>query len=561
MATLRNKRKLAAVTRETQEENPGNGQSRNTSVPRINEEYITQIFEEIEGRISKKLSQEFSRTESRILGALSKLDEFLLNQQIRTHYGTVPETFRNTNVDNQGTNEDNSQSDPHPEEGLFRSQTTQNSGPEVGPYMVTGVIKETRNGPDMVTGATGEIRQCPDMVTGVIKETRNRPYMVTGATEQTRNSPYMVTRVIEETHDGPDILTGSTEEICNGHHMVTAVQEEIPYCSFGISSGKQKKARSTSQPQFHSENTPATIEADQILLTLQQLVTNSNSANVNNNSNRISKLPKSLTTTMPTFDGKSEKFELFEDLFQTSLKIHNQLTDEDKINYFHSLMRGDALQTFKNISSPNRKNLTEILTVFRRKYVKPQSMATAKHEFQQLVFNPANQKLIDFLDELQKLAQDAFGVDAQAIIEQFIYAKMPPHLKKSINQALLENGTYEQIVTHLERELELNSFEYPDETQMNTVMHKQQIEGNPDEAGNINSDTNDSSPNNYKFDRKSRTLYPPCETCGKTNHSTERRYVGANAANRPLPWKNKPQEQDAHDSITGCALAAAQSLN
>ena len=26
-------------------------------------------------------------------------------------------------------------SDPHPEAGLFRSQTTQNSGQEVGPYM------------------------------------------------------------------------------------------------------------------------------------------------------------------------------------------------------------------------------------------------------------------------------------------------------------------------------------------------------------------------------------------------------------------------------------------
>ena len=97
-------------------------------------------------------------------------------------------------------------------------------------------------------------------------------------------------------------------------------------------------------------------------------------------------------------------------------------------------MRGDALQTFKNIDSPNRENLTEILTVFRRKYVKPQSMATAKHKIQQLVFNPANQKLIDFLDELQKLAKDAFGIAAQAIIDQFIYAKMPPHLKKSINQ-------------------------------------------------------------------------------------------------------------------------------
>ena len=59
--------------------------------------------------------------------------------------------------------------------------------------------------------------------------------------------------------------------------------------------------------------------------------------------------------TMPTFDGKSEKFELFEDLFQTSLKIHNQLTEEDKINYFHSLMRGDALQTFKKHHEPQQR--------------------------------------------------------------------------------------------------------------------------------------------------------------------------------------------------------------
>ena len=130
MATLRNKRRLADVARETQEEHPRNGQSRNTSVPRINEEYITQLSEEIEGRVSKRLSQEFSRTESRILGALSKLDEFLLDPQVTTHSGTVPGTFRNTNVENEGTNEDDSQSDLHPEASIFGGQTTQNSGPK-----------------------------------------------------------------------------------------------------------------------------------------------------------------------------------------------------------------------------------------------------------------------------------------------------------------------------------------------------------------------------------------------------------------------------------------------
>ena len=382
------------------------------------------------------------------------------------------------------------------------------------------------------------------------------------------NSPGTGTNPNMVTENYSHMLTRGPEEICHNPHTMSATQEEIPYCSPTTSSGKQKKARSTSQPQFRSVNTPATIEADQILLALQQLATNSTSANFNNNISRISKLPKSLTT-MPTFDGKSEKFELFEDLFQTSLKIHNQLTEEDKINYFHSLMRGDALQTFKNITSPNRENLGEILTVFRRKYVKPQSIATAKHKFQRLVFNPANQKLIDFLDELQKLAKGAFGVAAQAIIEQFIYAKMPPHLKKSINQAHLENGTYEQIVSHLERELEINGLEAPDEMPINTVTQqapqqnsnkprptchhckkpghyqnqcrqlkreKAQTRNNTNSADNNNgSAQTNSNPNNNKVtdnakgnntnnqrDRKPRPVFPPCETCGRTNHSTER---------------------------------------
>ena len=101
--------------------------------------------------------------------------------------------------------------------------------------------------------------------------------------------------------------------------------------------------------------------------------------------------------------------------------------------------------------------------------MKTPSTATAKHKFQKLVFNPANHKLVDFLDELQKLVKDAFAIAAHAILEQFIYAKMLPRLKKSINQAHLENGTYEQIVTHLERELELNGLEAPDEQQINIV--------------------------------------------------------------------------------------------
>ena len=46
---------------------------------------------------------------------------------------------------------------------------------------------------------------------------------------------------------------------------------------------------------------------------------------------------------MPIFDGKSEIFELLEEPFQASPKTHSQLMEEDRIYYFHSLMRADAL--------------------------------------------------------------------------------------------------------------------------------------------------------------------------------------------------------------------------
>ena len=448
--------------------------AQNSSAARSQEDYITQVSKEIEGRVTKRLSKEFSRTENRILCALARLDDFLMNPLLPGGSGTTPEPTRNASGINQGRNEDDSQNDPHPEASLFHDQREQNSGTERDYEMVTGVTERH------------------DMVRTVQKESLWDYDMVTGATETNRNRHEMITGVHKERVYGHDIVTGSTQQIGNCHDL-TGVHEEVTYCPPSTSSGKQKKNRSTSQPQFRSENTPATIEADQILLALQQLANNNNSANFQNNINRISKLPKCLTTTMPTFDGTSEKFELFEDLLQTRLKFHNQLTEDDRINYFHSLMRGDALQTFKNINGPTRENLEEILAVFRRKYVKAQSMATAKHKFLKLVFNPANQKLVDFLDELQKLAKNAFGIAAHAIIEQFIYAKMPPHLKKSINQAHLENGTFEKIVTHLERELELNGLEAPDELPINNVSQQ---------------------PTNTKADRPK----PTCHHCKKPGH-------------------------------------------
>ena len=80
------------------------------------QEYISQVSEEIEGRVTKKLSKQFSRTESRILGALSKLDDFLLKPQVRTCSVAVPGTSRNIDSGNRQPTGDRS-----PKRSLSRS--------------------------------------------------------------------------------------------------------------------------------------------------------------------------------------------------------------------------------------------------------------------------------------------------------------------------------------------------------------------------------------------------------------------------------------------------------
>ena len=188
MATSRNKRKLAAVSRETPE---GSRSSRRQTVldPELTQDYISQVSEEIEGRVTKKLSKEFSKTESRILGALSKLDEFLLNPRVRTCSVAVQGTSGKANSENRETHGDRSSNDPYPEVGYFPHHSGQLNSPEA----------ETNS--HMVT--------------------EHYPHMVTGGPEEIRHNP----------------------------HTMTATQEEIPYCSFVRQTKEGALHKSTSIPQ------------------------------------------------------------------------------------------------------------------------------------------------------------------------------------------------------------------------------------------------------------------------------------------------------------------------
>ena len=196
--------------------------------------------------------------------------------------------------------------------------------------------------------------------------------------------------------------------------------------------------RNPSSHQYQNQSTQ--VSQDNNLPKVEQTPRNENS-DANNSINRpadaiagitTQQRPQAATMLKPVstntliFDGKNEKFELFEDLFHTMLKMQQEMTEAMKTNHFHAQLRKEALQTFRNISASNKKTLDDVLIVFRRKYVKPESQATAKHKWHKLTFDPKTKSLPDFLEELNECAERAFGDNAQHMIDSLIYAKLPP---------------------------------------------------------------------------------------------------------------------------------------
>ena len=395
-------------------------------------------------------------------------------------------------------------------------------------------------------------------------------------TDPSNEIHHMVTGAKEQIHNTHDMVARGSEEFRNGHHMVTgqtAQTNQFPEFLTGRIITPHKS------PLHQYQNLSTQVSQDNNLPVVEQTPRNQN-LEANNSINRLADAiagiatqprPQAATMLKPVstntliFDGKKEKFELSEDLFHTMLKMQPEMTEAMKINHFHAHLRKEALQTFRNISELNKKTLDDVLIVFRRKYVKPESQATAKHKWHKLTIDPDTKSLPDFLEELNECAERAFGDNAQHMIDSLLYAKLPPHLKRSLNLAYLENGAYDQIVAHLERELELSGLENDGELTIPTMTavplndNQQKTEQTKvvchccKKPGHFIRDCRKrmrkeqeqrNDPSNHNIKPSPSKSFPPCPHCQRTNHPPEKCWSGPNAAHRPKRFKPEYPEDN-----------------
>ena len=166
-----------------------------------------------------------------------------------------------------------------------------------------------------VSNVNDETRQnIPDEVSDLsVSETRS---------DRQSHTHHVVTGQTSQTNQFPEFLTG---------HIVTP----------------------RNPPSHQYQNVSTQVSQDNNLPVVEQTPRNQNS-DANNSINRLAdaiagiatqQRPQAATMLKPVstntliFDGKNEKFELFEDLFHTMLKMQPEMKEAMKINHFHAHLR------------------------------------------------------------------------------------------------------------------------------------------------------------------------------------------------------------------------------
>ena len=161
---------------------------------------------------------------------------------------------------------------------------------------------------------------------------------------------------------------------------------------------------------------------------------------------------KLLQTHVLNFRGLKDKFVEFEHLLLNHLSpLANKLTEENKLHFFQSLLRDDAIEYWQSIQITPLTTLKDVLDLFRKEFAKEDLKEAARYKWDQARYDPTTETFSDFLKNLKKTAKQAFGDEADKIIKMFLFGKLPVEIQQELTMADKEESSPEEIKTYLMR--------------------------------------------------------------------------------------------------------------
>ena len=171
---------------------------------------------------------------------------------------------------------------------------------------------------------------------------------------------------------------------------------------------------------------------------------------------------KLLQTHVPNFRGQKDKFVEFEHLLLNHLSpLANKITEENKLHFFQSLLRDEAIEYWQSIQITPLTTLKDVLDLFRKEFAKEDLKEVARYKWDQARYDPTTETFSDFLKNLKKTAKQAFGDDADKIIKMFLFGKLPVEIQQELTMANKEESSPEEIKTYLMRKYQYQQYVAP----------------------------------------------------------------------------------------------------
>ena len=168
---------------------------------------------------------------------------------------------------------------------------------------------------------------------------------------------------------------------------------------------------------------------------------------------------KLLQTHVPNFRGQKDKFVEFEHLLLNHLSpLANKITEENKLHFFQSLLRDDAIEYWQSIQITPMTTLKDVLDLFRKEFAKEDLKEVARYKWDQARYDPTTETFGDFLKRLKKTAKQAFGNEADRVIKMFLFGKLPVDIQQELTMTNKEESSPEEIKTYLMRKYQYQQY-------------------------------------------------------------------------------------------------------
>ena len=257
------------------------------------------------------------------------------------------------------------------------------------------------------------------------------------------------------------------------------------------------------------------------------------------------------------------------------LKMQPEMSESMKIVLFPTNLRKGALQTFRNTMASNKRTLEDVLTIFRRKYVRPQTQATTKHKWHQLnLVLRRNHSQISLRNKMKvpsefwascttndrQFATRQITSTSQAVNWLRWFSEM--HIR-SISCSLRKRTRIDWVgnrwrITFLLDENHNNNIERRKSTTKCRTVTKTfvDIAKNKDMSSKNAGNTFAKNRN----DKQNTKIYPPCPHCQKTNHTADMCWNGQNRPKRHKIERITHSTDDIYEPGTSIQITATSIL-